>query len=318
MVFILIAPSLAIGCEWVFSLTAMWVHPHQACLPTLADATWNLMLLANEGPNWQYAYVQMNDAMANVPLPSEVHIGIMTDGIPSTNACSCLDQLQVWKLLQCGGQVVCPEVLNGDLKALLFDFEELLLWNVATANEPTWDPPLIEMDLNSIESEAPPSTSAEDPLGLKGTDLAIHDLMATSLQASLHVVMPENIPRIIQVSHSSSPPTMLLSPEAASISPSPQSQTPSRADPADLTEEVLWLQGEMNVSLEGLHMTKATMDSHWRDQALSANIARCKNEAQATEALKEAEVSYAAMIKEAEAHWEIHACALKNPTRKAY
>ena len=35
MVFVLIAQSLAIGCEWVFGLTAMWVHPCQACLPTL-------------------------------------------------------------------------------------------------------------------------------------------------------------------------------------------------------------------------------------------------------------------------------------------
>ena len=79
----------------------------------------------------------MNDAMAHTPLSSEGTIGIMTDGIPSMNACSCLDQLQVWKLLQCGGWVVCPEGLNGGLEALLFDFEELLLWNMASVDEPT-------------------------------------------------------------------------------------------------------------------------------------------------------------------------------------
>ena len=39
MAFILIVPSLAVGCEQVFRLTAMWAHPHQAHLPTLADAT---------------------------------------------------------------------------------------------------------------------------------------------------------------------------------------------------------------------------------------------------------------------------------------
>ena len=30
MVFVLIVPSLAIGCEQIFGLTAMWAHPHQA------------------------------------------------------------------------------------------------------------------------------------------------------------------------------------------------------------------------------------------------------------------------------------------------
>ena len=163
----------------------------------------------------------------------------MTGGIPSTNGCSCLDQLQVQKLVQCGGCMVCPEGLNGGIKALLFDSQELLLWNVATVDEPTQDPLLMEVDLNGTESEASPSTRVEDPLSLKGTDFAIHDPMATSLQASPHVVMPENIPSIVQVSHTPSLPTMLRSLEAASISPSPQSQIPSRADPADLIDEVL-------------------------------------------------------------------------------
>ena len=190
-----------------------------------------------------------------------------------------------------GGQVVCPEGLNGGLKALLFDFEELPLWNAATADEPAQDPPLIKVDLSSMEPATnttlapplflaieppchiatvfsldlwgpwnscsrlslqpqplsqhsmpgrkpssaalgnPPSTTAEDPLGLKGTDSAILNLMATSSQASPHAVMPENIPSIIQVSHSSSPGSQHL--------PTPQSQAPPRTNPADLSDEVL-------------------------------------------------------------------------------
>ena len=155
IMFILIVPSLAIGCEWVFCLTAMWVHPCQAHLPTLADATWKLMLLADEGPNWPYAYVQMNDTVAHVPLSSEGHIGILTDGIPRMNTSSHLDQLQMWRLLQCRTWVVCIEGLNGGLKALPLDFEELPLWNMATADEPTWDLSLIEVDLNGTEHLPP-------------------------------------------------------------------------------------------------------------------------------------------------------------------
>ena len=93
------------------------------------------------------------------------HIGIMTEGLPSMNACSCLSQLQVWKLLQCRGWVVCPEGLNGSLKALLFDFG-VLIWNVANADEPTQDLPMIDVDLSGMEPEVSPSTRIEDPLGL--------------------------------------------------------------------------------------------------------------------------------------------------------
>ena len=103
MVFILIAPSLAVGCEWVFGLMAIWTTPHQVCLPTLADVAQKLILLADEGTNWPYTYARMNDAMAHAPLSSKRHISIMTGALPSRNACSYLNQLQVWWLLQCGG-----------------------------------------------------------------------------------------------------------------------------------------------------------------------------------------------------------------------
>ena len=95
------------------------------------------MLLADEGPNLPYAYAQMNDAMAHTPLSSVGHVGIMIDGLPSMNACIHLEQLQVWKLLQCRGWVVCPEGLNRGLEALLFDFKELPLWNMASTDEHT-------------------------------------------------------------------------------------------------------------------------------------------------------------------------------------
>ena len=51
------------------------------------------MMLADNSPNWPYAYVQMNDAMAHTPLSSEGHIGVTTDGLLSTYACDHLDQL---------------------------------------------------------------------------------------------------------------------------------------------------------------------------------------------------------------------------------
>ena len=69
--------------------------------------------------------------------------------------------------------------------------------------------------------------------------------------------------------------------------------------------------------LEWLLTTKATMDSYWRDLVLNADIARCKNEAQATKAIKEAEVHCAAVIKEVEMCWVIHACTLKKSHKES-
>ena len=60
----------------------------------------------------------------------------------------------------------------------------------------------------------------------RGWTWPIPDLMATSSQASPCVVMPENVPSIIQVSHSASLPTVPKAPEVDSISPTPQSLAP--------------------------------------------------------------------------------------------
>ena len=163
----------------------------------------------------------------------------------------------------------------GASKHCCLTLRSLLLWNVATADEPTWDPPLIEVGLNSMELEAPPSTRAEDPLSPKGTDSAICDPMATSSQASPCVVMLENIPSIIQVSHSPSPlpcwevwrwPASPLSTVSDFLQG--QSNQPDRW--GALTAR------EMNTALKQLFMTKATMDSCQREAALNVNIPRCK------------------------------------------
>ena len=127
MAFLLIAPSLAVGCKRIFSLIAMWAHPHEACLVSLVEAAQCLVLLANEGPDWQYAFVWMNNAILHMLLSSEGHLDILMEGTPQRNPCGFLCQLQAWRLLQCGEQMVCPGGLNTGIKALVFDFEELPL-----------------------------------------------------------------------------------------------------------------------------------------------------------------------------------------------
>ena len=136
MVFLLIVPSLTIWCKRVIGLTAVWAHPHQACFQTLEEVAHKLVLLADESADWPYTFVQLNDAVSHAPLLNEGHISTMTDGMPSGDAHSQLHQLQICKLLQHEGMVVCPEGLYCELEPLQFTFPELPLWDAAAANEP--------------------------------------------------------------------------------------------------------------------------------------------------------------------------------------
>ena len=163
MAFLLMAPSLAVGCEWVFRLTSVWMHPHQVHLPPLADVAQNQLLLADEGANWPYVYIRMNNAMDHMPLSSVRHIGVMTSDLPSCNACGHLHQLCMWQLLQCRGQVVCPEGLNGGLEPLMFNIKELPLWNVGESSR---DQSMMDVDLGNAVCMASLSSQVEDTLGL--------------------------------------------------------------------------------------------------------------------------------------------------------
>ena len=163
---LLIALCLAVGCKLIFRLTTMWMHPHQVCLPTLANVAQRLLLLADKGAEWPYAYTRMSNAMAHVPLSSERHIGIMTGDLPNQNTCSHLHQLCVWQLLQCGGWVVCLDGLNGRLEPLMFNFKEVPLWNMVNAGKSSRDPSMMDVDLGDMVYGASPSTQVESPLSL--------------------------------------------------------------------------------------------------------------------------------------------------------
>ena len=84
--------------------------------------------------------------------------------------------------------------------------------------------------------------------------------------------------------------------------PHPTAPGSPSVSPARLPDEVLWLQGQMNMALEWLLTTKATIDSHCRELELNAKLAVCMNEAQAVKAIKETEVVHASATKEAKVH----------------
>ena len=162
MAYLLIAPSIAIGCERLFGLTMVWAHPHQAHFPTLPEVDCKLVLLADISEDWPYAFMWLNDTVARVPLSDVGHISAMTDGMPSTDTHGQLHQLQVCKLLQHGEKVVCLQGLNGDLEALQFSFTELPLWDMAAPGKPFQEPWFLEVDLGQVQPEGV-MTAIQDP-----------------------------------------------------------------------------------------------------------------------------------------------------------
>ena len=151
--------------DQVFGLAVVWIHPCQGHLSTLAKAACKLMLLADDGPDWPYTFAHMSDTALLMPLSDNGHIGTMTDGVHSINACGWLHQLQVWKLLQHGDSIVFPEGLNREPEALQFSFCVLPLWNATSVDGPTQDPPMLEVVLSSVESETVSLTKVPPPSG---------------------------------------------------------------------------------------------------------------------------------------------------------
>ena len=165
MAFLMIVPSTNARGDQVFSLPAVWAHPCQGHLSTLAEAAQSLMLLANDSPDWLYAFICMSDTMLHIPLSDNEHISTMTDGICSIYAYGWLYQLQVWKLLQHSDSIVFPEGLNGEPEALQFSFWELPLWNAASSDGTAQHPPMLQVVLSGIESEITSLTQVPPPSG---------------------------------------------------------------------------------------------------------------------------------------------------------
>ena len=118
MAFLMIVPSTNAGGDQVFSLASP-PRPliHSGGGSPEADATgrwWPRLAICIHLHEWHHV------ACA---LSNKEHIGTMIDGVCSTNACSGLHQLQVWKLLQHSDSVVFTEGLNGELEALQFSFQ---------------------------------------------------------------------------------------------------------------------------------------------------------------------------------------------------
>ena len=75
----------------------------------------------------------------------------------------------------------------GSLRLCSSPFKMLPLWNAAATDEPTWDPPLIELDLGSVQPDSM-TTTIQAPT----TTLALPPSLAASVEPSHDITMAIN------------------------------------------------------------------------------------------------------------------------------
>ena len=101
--FLLVLPKEGeVGEESMYGLTMVWVHPYQASVSTIDDMARQLTQLSSIGPNWPYALVQLNGDASHMPLPTEGHLSVVTEGNISNVPCMTICQLEVHQLLGSG------------------------------------------------------------------------------------------------------------------------------------------------------------------------------------------------------------------------
>ena len=141
----------------------------------------------------------------------------------------------------------------------------------------------------------PAGNYLEDPLRPEGADATTSGLMVT---------LTSMIPIMMQISQNLPIPTGASSCILATLWPLQptlpmlshhfltQPQALAKDGPTGFPDGVLQLQREMNVVMEQLLAKRATMDFQCRELELNAELTACLNDAQAAEAIKEAEVCH--------------------------
>ena len=124
--FLLVLPEEGAVGERVYGLAMVWVHPYQARDSTIDNVAKQLAQLASTVPNWPYALVWLNRDACHMPLPTEGHLSVMTEGNTSNVPCKKIHQLEVHQLLSSGSWVVYPEGLNGCQVPVVTSLLELL------------------------------------------------------------------------------------------------------------------------------------------------------------------------------------------------
>ena len=152
-----------------------------------------------------------------------------------------------------------------------------------------WTPPAQPRDSTprrpiSVAWVAPLTIRVEDPLRLDRPVSATPEPVATSQQASPQAARPDEA---IPISHSPSPSLASETLEATSVPATLQPGTHPGTNPSALSDEVLWLQEEMNRVMGCLLTSRTSIDALCRKQVSDFKTTFCQNKAQTAKAITE-------------------------------
>ena len=76
---LVLAKGEVTGGRW-YGLSTIWVNPSQAKVHSMEEMVRELTAWVSNGPNWPYALVWLHEDTHHMPLPKEVHLGILPQG----------------------------------------------------------------------------------------------------------------------------------------------------------------------------------------------------------------------------------------------
>ena len=108
-----------------YGMALVWIRPHQARASMMVEALEILSTCTPSGPDWPYVLIQLYEGTNHVPLPKDMHLGILPQE-KAESPCGWISQLEVCQLLSTGLRVIYPVGLNGGNQSVTMDLPGLL------------------------------------------------------------------------------------------------------------------------------------------------------------------------------------------------
>ena len=112
MDYLLVCTGDTLGAE-NYSMTLIWISPHQVWASTIEEAIGTLSACIFSGPNWLYVLAQLYKGSNHIPLPKGKHLGNLPQGKVEESPYGWISLLEVCQLLSAGPQVTYPMGLMG-------------------------------------------------------------------------------------------------------------------------------------------------------------------------------------------------------------
>ena len=138
--------------ERQYSVSLVWVNPHQTRTSTMEEAVEKLAACPSSGTDWPYVLAQLYEGSSHVPFPKGKHLGILPQGEAERTSCGWISQLDIHQLLSASPQVVYPTGLNGHREPIITTLPEPLSSGMSVIASKH---PYLEINIPPTENQTP-------------------------------------------------------------------------------------------------------------------------------------------------------------------